>query len=424
MPDRVTRRSFLASSLQVLKCAFRGRRSRSGNMNTQASHSNRNQDTLSKSTISELTCLQPPNTPQTSISTTETGSSASTPTKKLRSVRGERIRRAVMLPPDTTDAGKPSTQAEEEGQESLGDCNEELNSVSYKEDERQSLTLHESSLPAPHQAASEKAHHANYSRLPTPVKPPTSNLYSHEIYQHEARRSVLSSLGGPHAAGKRYEVGNPKSGSSEDSPGVCSRSSSMYDGRTRASEQKPSGLPLPQRGHSSERVQTRKTNVLPTSTRGHGSSKPDNARKSLPVMVTSRPSNRVLSRKEVSHSRAEMQANADSSSSSDPLSTHAADAPQSCSGEHRTDRQQFLRLIQIEDNLGLGLQMQSRDHHSDTTPTSEAELARSSLRALPRRVRLTNKFENLRAQNADKKEKEKEEKQPGNAAVQSFLKLN
>ncbi|GAT25372.1 similar to An14g00450 [Aspergillus luchuensis] len=417
MPDRVTRRSLLASSLQVLKCAFKSRRSRSGNMNAEASHSNRTQDTLSESTINEPIC-PPPNTPRSPLSATETSSSASTPTKKLRSVRGERIRRAVMLSSDTADAGKPSTQAEEEGQGHLGDCTEELISVSQQEEERQPLILHETSFPDSHRAEGEKAHYANYSRLPTPVKPPTSNLYSHEMYQHEGRRSVLSSLGAPHTAGKRYGGGDLRSGSSEDGPGVCSRSNSMHDGRTGASEQKPSGLPLPQRGHSSERVQLRRTNILPASTRDHGSSKPDNARKSLPVVVTGRPSRRVLSRKEVSHSRAEMKANPNSSSSSDLMSTHAADAPRPCSGEHHTDSQQFLRLIPIEDNIGLGLQMQAHDHHSDATPTSEAELARSSLGALPRRVRLTNKFENLRAQN------DKKEKQSGEAAVQSFLKLN
>lgn len=416
MPDRVTRRSLLASSLQVLKCAFKSRRSRSGNTNTEASHSNRTQDT-----INDLTC-PPPNTPQSPMSATGTSSSASTPTKKLRSVRGERIRRAVMLSSDTTDAGKPSTQAEEEVQGHFGDCNEELISVSQKEEERQPLILHETSFPVSHQATGEKARYANYSRLPTPVKPPTSNLYSHEMYQHEGRRSVLSSLGAPHTAGKRYGGGNLKSGSSVDSPGVCSRSNGMHDGSTGASEQKPSGLPLPQRGHSSERVQLRRTNVLPASTRDHGSSKPDNARKSLPVMVTGRPSKRVLSRKELFHSRAEMEADPNSSSSSDPMRTHAADAPRSCSGEHHTDSQQFLRLIPIEDNVGPGLQLQARDHHSDVTSTSEAELTGSSLRALPRRVRLTNKFENLRAQN-EKKEK-KEEKHSGAAAAQSFLKLN
>ncbi|PWY77967.1 hypothetical protein BO83DRAFT_357448 [Aspergillus eucalypticola CBS 122712] len=386
-------------------------------MNTEASHSNRTQDTLSNSTINESIC-PPPNTPKSPLSATETSSSASTPTKELRSVRGERIRRAVMLSSDTTDAGKPSTQSEEEGQGHLGDCNEEMFSISPKEEERQPLILHETSFPVSHQATGEKAHYAKYSRLPTPVKPPTSNLYSHEMYQHEGRRSVLSSLGAPHTAGKRYGGGDLKSGSSEDSPGVCSRSNSMHDGSTGASEQKPSGLSLPQRGHSSERVQLRRTNVLPASTRDHGSSKPDNARKSLPVMVTGRPSKRVLSRKEVFHSRAEMKANSNSSSSSDLMSTHAADAPRPCSREHHTDSQQFLRLIPIEDNIGLGLQMQAHDHHSDATPTSEAELARSSLRALPRRVRLTNKFENLRAQN------DKKEKQSGETAVQSFLKLN
>ncbi|RAH52911.1 hypothetical protein BO85DRAFT_472295 [Aspergillus piperis CBS 112811] len=387
-------------------------------MNAEASHSNRTQDTSSNSTINEPICPAP-NTPRSPLSATETSSSASTPTKKLRSLRGERIRRAVMLSSDTTtDAGKPSTQAEEEGQGHLGDCNEELISVSQKEEERQPLILHETSFPVSHQAAGEKAHYANYSRLPTPVKPPTSNLYSHEMYQHEGRRSVLSSLGAPHTAGKRYGGGDLRSGSSEDSPGVCSRSNSMHDSSTGASEQKPSGLPLPQRGHSSERVQLRRTNVLPASTRDHGSSKPENARKSLPVIVTGRPSKRVLSRKEVSHSRAEMKANPNSSLSSDLTRAHAADAPRPCSGEHHTDSQQFLRLIPTEDNIGLGLQMQAHDHHSDATPTSEAELARSSLRALPRRVRLTNKFENLRAQN------DKKEKQSGEAAVQSFLKLN
>ncbi|GKZ32954.1 hypothetical protein AbraIFM66950_002658 [Aspergillus brasiliensis] len=423
MPERVTRKSLLASPLQVLKCAFRGRRSRSGNMNTQASHSNRNQDSLSKGTFARTTCLHPPNTPKTPKPTTEASSSASTPTKNLRSVRGERIKRAVMLPPDTEDVEAFSAQAEEEGQGKLEEDDEEWISVSHKENESQSLTLHDISLPVPQMNMGEKALHANYSRLPTPVKPPTSNLYSHEMYQLEGRRSVLSSLGGAYTTGKRYEGADPKSSPSEDGHGVSSRSDSMHYGKTKTSEQRKSGLPLPQRGHGSERVQLRRTNVLPASTRGHGSSKPENTHKSLPVVVTGRPSNRVLSRKEVSHNRVEKQANPSSSLSSDPMSTDAADAPRSRSGEHQTEDQQPSQTMHIEDSAGLELQMQSLHHRSDTTPTAEAQLSGSNLRVLPRRVRLTNKFENLRAQNADKKEVKEEEKQSGAVAVSSFLKL-
>ncbi|KAE8159749.1 hypothetical protein BDV40DRAFT_314457 [Aspergillus tamarii] len=64
------------------------------------------------------------------------------------------------------------------------------------------LQEQESNLPAQHKASSSQ-YQANlrysstniFSRIPTPAKSPAGDLYSHEVYRKEGRRSVLSSLG-------------------------------------------------------------------------------------------------------------------------------------------------------------------------------------------------------------------------------------
>ncbi|PWY69845.1 hypothetical protein BO94DRAFT_628416 [Aspergillus sclerotioniger CBS 115572] len=370
MPDRPSRRTLLGSPLQVLKSAFGGRHSRfSGNPDPQHRHRNssRNHD------VPNTQYSQPDGPPSHNSQPTVTeASSSSPPTRALRSVRGERVSRATMSP-STPDMKESFIQAEEGGHD-----NEDWISVHHEEE---SPTQRE--LP-PVQSTNRKIPSALYSRLPTPVNPPTSDLYSHEIYQQEGRRNVLSSIGKRYTGIKHQGERNAYLEGSHTISSQQHQRDGMCDDSRPSEQQKTTSLRVLLRTdkiHGSERVPLRRTNVLPTISttsisRIHDSGNP---RRSLPVMVVGRPSTQIYSRKEVAQDRALKQASPNPSPS--PIGVIAADGHSSHSEE--------------EQKTGEDWQPHARDRPQ--MPFEKEPL---------RRIRWTSKFEDLRAQDSDNEDKE------------------
>ncbi|RAK98002.1 uncharacterized protein BO80DRAFT_427683 [Aspergillus ibericus CBS 121593] len=328
-----------------------------------------------------------PPSPNSQSPVTES-SSSSPPTRTLRSVRGERVSRATMppLPPtppphleEPLIIPPPPSPADPEEK-----SHEDEDWISVPLEEKHP-TQQEISLPA--QSTSGKVlTSALYSRLPTPVNPPTSDLYSHEVYQQEGRRSVLSSLGRRFAGIRRQEKGEACA------EGTCTISSQQHQrdrmrDESKPSEQKTTGLPAPLRtnkGRDSERVSLRRANVLPTTSttsisRTHDSS---NSRRSLPVMVAGRPSTQIYSRKETAPDRPVKQARPSPSSS--PTCAIATD-------EHSPHSEQ------------------ERDASKDCQPHARHPPQMPSGKVPPKRIRWTSKFEDLRAEGPDKEAKDTRE---------------
>ncbi|OOF91288.1 hypothetical protein ASPCADRAFT_510137 [Aspergillus carbonarius ITEM 5010] len=381
MPDRPSRRTLLGSPLQVLKSAFGGRHSRSSGkpdpQHRRRSHSSRNHDVPG-------THLSPSHTSRPTV--TES-SSSSPPARTLRPVRGERVLRATMSPspsPPQPDMEESFIQADEGSHD-----NEDWISVPHEEEKPTQREF----LP-PVKSTSGKVPSALYSRLPTPVNPPTSDLYSHEIYQQKGRRSVRISIGKRYT-GIRYQ--GEREGCLEGSHTISSQQH-QRDGicdDSRPSEQTTTGLRAPLRtdkSRGSERVPLRRTNVLPTISntsisRIHDSGNP---RKSLPVMVAGRPSAQIYSRKEVTQDGTLKQASRIPSPSPSPISVIAADGHSSRSEEE-------------------GKAGEDWKPHARNSPQMRCE------KGPPRRIRWTSKSEDLRAQDSDK-----EEKEVGRAATTQF----
>ncbi|PYI12074.1 hypothetical protein BO78DRAFT_66706 [Aspergillus sclerotiicarbonarius CBS 121057] len=390
MPDRPSRRALLGSPLQVLKSAFGGRHSRaSGNPDPQhpqhpqhrrRSNSSRNQD------IPGTTHPRPNVLPsRNSQSTVTKSSSSSPPARTLRSVRGERVSRAAMSPLPPTPPPHieeplmipppPSPAEPEEGNHD----EEDWISVPCEEKNPTQREI----LPPAQPSSGNVPSSALCSRLPTPVNPPTSDLYSHEMYKQEGRRSVLSSLG-KRFTGIRHQA--KREGCSEGTHTTSSQQHQRDRMRddSKSSEQKKTGLPVPLRtskGHGNERVSLRRANMPPvTSTtsisRTHDSSNP---RRSLPAMVAGHPSTQIYSRKEAAQDRPVKQASLSPRSS--PIGAIETDGHSSHLEEER--------------NTSKDCQLHARNH-----PQMPSE------KVPPKRIRWTSKFEDLRAEGPDKEEKD------------------
>ncbi|PYH97462.1 hypothetical protein BO71DRAFT_406937 [Aspergillus ellipticus CBS 707.79] len=271
-------------------------------------------------------------------------------------------------------------------------------SIGYQEQGLSQTTQRVPSRPDS-QATSGRVSNPALSRLPTPVNPPKSDLYSHRVYLQEGRRGVLS-LGKRNPDLKRYISEQTHTGHRRSTQGgQRHQSSSIVDNYRQDDRKSDLSLQKTDQDNDVERPSLRRTNRFPASISvpyihdqgqdGHGHF--------FPLMAEGQPPTRVVGMlASLSHG------------STAPPDGNVPSPPR--------ETQPTSRKVRLEDHhIDPNQSSRLRDRLRDNLPRPQAAMAWNASKSIersefdpPKRIRWTSKFENLRAQDKDKDKEEKD----------------